>query len=88
MSIIGELQRYLDRSIDLLALDTDPALIDALTSAHPTSSEDLPSSAERILELLDRLGDPPPSKGEESLPGDALESLERLHAICRIILGQ
>jgi hypothetical protein len=81
MSVIGELQRYLEHSIDLLATTAHSNLVDALASARPTSSDDLPTSASRILAALE---------GHEARISqeDALESLERLRAICRIILGR
>jgi hypothetical protein len=81
MSVIGEMQRYLERSIDLLATTAHSDLVDTLASARPTSSDDLPENASKILAALE---------GHEARIGqeDVLESLERLRAICRIILGR
>lgn len=89
MSVIGELQRYLEGSIELLAPAVDPALVDLLASAKPFSADDLPSSAKQILDALElHSGELATEEGSPGLSGEAIEAMERLDAICRIILGR
>lgn len=88
MSVIGELQRYLDVSVELLATHGDPGLVDALSSARPASSLELPICAESILETLAAIETHLRGASGEPLSADAAESVERLRAICRIVLGR
>jgi hypothetical protein len=89
MSVMGELKRYLDRSIELLRDGALGSLADLLESAQPRSSDDLPASAERILAALtlheDDLGG---LAGPTGLARETAESVDRLESICRIILGR
>ena len=89
VSVMGELDRYLDHAVAALAAAGLPRAAERLESARPASHTALSESAERILDALagEGLERPVAALPAPGLAGEGRESVEKLAAICRIILG-
>jgi len=88
MSVQGELQRYLESSIELLSSTAEKNLLDDLVSARRGGEDDVVTRAESILETFARHAGLLDSKAGSALSTDAIESLDRLRSLCGIILGR